>query len=87
MKARYEITVGTEHLRSDEWKGRGRMAGARLKPTSVWLRCDTGGEWMMVVFDVKVTSTDDMNKAFKEKDEKYRVRATSQHWRRKYRRW
>ena len=24
--------IGTEHQRSDEWKGRGRVSGARLKP-------------------------------------------------------
>ena len=29
-----------------------------------------------MVVDVKITSTDDMNKSFKEKDEKYRVSAT-----------
>ena len=27
-----EITVGAEHSRSDEWKAKGRVAGARLKP-------------------------------------------------------
>ena len=26
-----EITVGTEHLRSDEWKGRGRVAGTSIE--------------------------------------------------------
>ena len=31
------------------------------------------GGSMEVVVDVKVTSTDKMNEAFKEKDEKYRV--------------
>ena len=66
-----EITIGTEHWRSDEWKGKGRVAGAKLKPDLVWLRCD-GGEWRKVVVDVKVTSTDKMNDAFKEKDDKYR---------------
>ena len=29
---RDEITVGTENVRSDEWKNKGRVAGARLKP-------------------------------------------------------
>ena len=27
-----EITVGTEHARSDEWREKGRVRGARLKP-------------------------------------------------------
>ena len=71
-----EITVGTEHVRSDEWKGKGRVAGARLKPDLVWLRRDTGGQWRKVVVDVKVTSSEDLNKAFREKDEKYREWAT-----------
>ena len=74
--ARDEITIGTEHWRSDEWKDKGRVAGAKLKPDLVWLHRDTGGEWRKVVVDVKVTSTEDMNKAFKEKDEKYREWAT-----------
>ena len=71
--AKDEIAIGTEHWRSDEWKekGKGRVAGAKLKPDLVWLRCDRG-EWKKVVVDVKVTSTDKMNEAFKEKDEKYR---------------
>ena len=68
--ARDEITVGTENRRSDEWKGKGSVAGARKKPDLVWLRCDTGDEWRIVV-DVKVTPTDKMNEAFMEKDEKY----------------
>ena len=42
--ARDEITVGTEHWRSDKWKERGLVAGARLRPDLVWLRCDSGGE-------------------------------------------
>ena len=67
-----EITIGTEHWRSDEWKGKGRVAGAKLKPDLVWLRRDSGAQWRKVVVDVKVTSTDKMNEAFKEKDEKYR---------------
>ena len=74
--ARDEITIGTEHPRSDEWSGRGRVRGAMLKPDIVWLRCDAG-EWRKVVVDVKVTSTDKLNEAFNEKDEKYREWATS----------
>ena len=42
----------------------------------MWLRRDSGGEWRKVGVDVKDTSTDIMNEAFKEKDEKYRVWAT-----------
>ena len=49
----------------------GRVAGARLKPDLVWLRRDSGDQWKKVVVYVKVTSADDMNKAFREKDEKY----------------
>ena len=33
-----QITVGTEHVRSDEWKYKGRVRGARLKPDMVWVR-------------------------------------------------
>ena len=76
--ARDEITVGTEHVRSDEWKGKGRVSSARIKPDMVWLRRDSAGDWRMVVVDVKVTSTCDMNKAFKEKDDKYLKWATSE---------
>ena len=75
-RGRDEITIGTEHWRSDEWKERGRVPGAKLKPDLVWLRRDAGGQWRKVVVDVKVTSTEDMNKAFKEKDDKYRDWAT-----------
>ena len=50
--------------------------GARLEPDLVGLRRDRGGDWRKAVVDVKVTSTDKMNKAFKEKDEKYREWAT-----------
>ena len=71
-----EITIGTEHWVSDEWKRKGRVAGAKLKPDLVWLRRDSAGDWRKVVVDVKVTSTEDLNKAFKEKDEKYRQWAT-----------
>lgn len=70
--ARDEITVGTEHRVTDEWKQKGRVTGAKLKPDFVWLRRDSGDEWRKVVVDVQVTSTDRMNQAFKEKDEKYR---------------
>ena len=54
------------------------MAGAKLKPDIVWLRRDSEGNWKKVVVDVKVTSTDKMSEAFKEKDEKYRVWATQE---------
>ena len=74
--ARDEITVGTEHWRSDEWKGRGRVAGAKLKPDLVRLWRDTGGQWRKVVVDVKVASADRMNDAYEEKDEKCRDWAT-----------
>ena len=30
--AKDEITIATEHWRSDEWRERGRVAGAKLKP-------------------------------------------------------
>ena len=73
-----EITVGTELWRSDEWKESGRVAGAKLKPDLVRLRRDAGDSWRKVVVDVKVTSTDDMGKAFKEKDEKYREWTTKE---------
>ena len=71
-----EITIGTEHWRSDEWRCKGRVAGAKLKPDLVWLRRDSGDQWRKVVVDVKITSTDKMNEAFKEKDEKCREWAT-----------
>ena len=74
--ARDEITIGTEHWRSDEWQEKGRVAGAKLKPDLVWLRRDSGDEWRKAVVDVKVTSTDKMNEAFREKDGKYREWAT-----------
>ena len=73
---RDEITVGTEHVRSDEWKNKGRVAGSKLKPDLVWLRRDSEGQWKKVVVDVKITSTDDMNKVFRKKDDKYREWAT-----------
>ena len=43
--SRDEITIGTEHWRSDEWSGRGRVAGAKPKPDLMWLRRDSGDEW------------------------------------------
>ena len=67
-----EITVGTEHWSAEKWKEKGRVPGAKLKPDLVWLLRDSGDQWRKVVVDVKVTSTDKMNEAFKEKDEKYR---------------
>ena len=76
--ARDEITIGTEHWRSDEWKKKGRVTGARLKPDLVWLRREPGGQWRKVVVDVKITSTDKMNEAFKEKDDKYWELATKE---------
>ena len=42
-----------------------------MKPDLVWLRCDSGSDWRKVVVDVKVTLTDKMNDALKEKGEKY----------------
>ena len=51
---------------------KGRVPGTKLKPDLVWLRRNPGGEWRKVVVDVMITSTDKMNKAFNEKDEKYR---------------
>ena len=73
-----EITIGTEHWRSDEWKSRGRVAGAKMKPDPVWLRREKGGQWRKVVVDVKITSTDKMNDEFKQKDEKYREWTTQE---------
>ena len=73
-----EITIGTEHWRSDEWREKGRIAGAKLKPDLVWLRRDSDDQWKKVVVDVKVTSTDKMNEAFKEKDDKDRVWTTQE---------
>ena len=75
---RGEITVGTEHWRSDEWRNKGRVTGAKLRPDLVWLRRDPEGIWRKVVVDVKVTSTEKMNESFNEKDDKYRIWATSE---------
>ena len=57
-------------------KGKGRIAGAKLKPDLVRLRRENGGEWKKVVVDVKITTTDKMNESFKEKREKHREWAT-----------
>ena len=73
-----EITVGTEHWVSDDWKEKGRVAGAKLKPDLVWLRLEPGGEWSKVVADVKITSSDKMNDSFKEKDDRYREWTTKE---------
>ena len=43
-----EITIGTEHWRSDEWKEKGRVPGAKLKPDLVWLRRHSGDRWRKV---------------------------------------
>ena len=37
-----EITVVTEHPLPDEWSGRGRVIGARMKPDLMWLRREAG---------------------------------------------
>ena len=75
---RDEITIETEHWWSDDWKEKSRVAGAKLKPDLVWLRRDAGDQWRTVVVDVKVTSTDKLNDAFREKDKKYREWATKE---------
>ena len=82
-----EITVGTEHQRSDEWKQRERVSGAKLRRDLVWLRRDSGDQWRKVVVDVKITSTDKMNEAFKEKVEKYRYWATEETREKKVGKW
>ena len=71
--ARDEITTGTEHWWYGEWKDKGRVAGARLKPDLVWLRRDSGGGWRKVVVDVKITSTDKLNEHSKKRMKKPRV--------------
>ena len=73
-----EITVGTEHWRSNEWKEKGRVAGAKLKPDLVWLWREKGGQWRKVVVDVMITSTEKMNDEFKKKDDKYREWTTKE---------
>ena len=65
---------------------KGRVAGAKLKPDLVWLRRDAEDQWRKVVVDVKITSTEDMGKVFKEKDEKYCELTTKEkRWKRKWR--
>ena len=78
-----EITVGTEHWRSDEWK---EMAvfKEKLKPDPVWLRRDSRAEWRKVVVDVMVTSTDKMSKAFKERDGDILSGRQRRRWRRRW---
>ena len=49
-----------------------------MKPDLVWLQREASGQWKKVVVDVKITSTDKMNEAFKEKDEKYRQWTTTE---------
>ena len=78
-----ETTIGTEHWRSEEWKEKGRVASARMKPDPVWLRHDSRDERLKIVVDMKVTSTDVVNGSFTEKDDKYRVWATSETWEKK----
>ena len=41
--ARDEITIGTEHAKSEEWNDKGRIYGARLRPDLVGLRRYSGG--------------------------------------------
>ena len=71
MSTRDEITTGTEHWRSSEWKEKGRVSGEKPRPDLVWLRRVSCDEWKKVVVDVKVTSTEKLSEAFKEKDDKY----------------
>ena len=59
-------------VRGVEWQS----LGSKLKPDLVWLRRDSDGQWTKAVVDVKITSTDKLNDAYKEKDDKYRVWAT-----------
>ena len=47
-----------------------------MKPDLVWLRRDVCDDWRNVVVDVKVTSTDKMNQAFRDNDQKYRELTT-----------
>ena len=49
------------------------VAEAKRKPDPVWLRKDSDAQWRKVVVDVKVTSSDEMAKAFKEKDDTQNV--------------
>ena len=58
---------------------KGSVAGAKPRPDLVWLRRDSGDQWKKVV-DVKVISTDQINNAFKEKDDKFREWTTFETW-------
>ena len=40
--AKDEISVGTEHWKTEEWKEKGRVTVAKLRPDLVWLRRDSG---------------------------------------------
>ena len=51
----------------------GPRGRSEVETRLLWLRCDSEGHWRKVVVDVKITTTDKMNEAFKEKDEKCRV--------------
>ena len=74
---RDEITVGDEHWRSDELIVRkGHVHGARLKPDLGVASSRPEANGGKAVVDGKVISTDKMNEAFREKDDKYRVWAT-----------
>ena len=53
-------------------------------PTSCGSGRDAEGDWKKVVVDAKVTSTDKLNEAFKEKDCKYREWATRKRGRKKW---
>ena len=39
-----EITIWTEHWRSDEWMSKGRVPGVKLKSDLVWLMRENGGQ-------------------------------------------
>ena len=67
-----EITVGTEHQLSEEWNEQCQVTGVKMRPDLVWVRRDFGRPVEKGLVDVKVTSTDNINNAFKEKDDKYR---------------
>ena len=53
-----------------------------LKPDLALLR-RVSCEWRKAVVDVKITSTDKLNEAFKEKDEKYREWTMWEKWKNK----
>ena len=58
---------------SDDWRERGRVAGAKLKSGMVLLRRDAGEQWRNAVVDMMVTSTYGLNESFKEKDNNYEI--------------